>query len=99
MQLLRHPAHDLTNLFWYCARIPTGHLCNHLTVGIALDKLYWNREVQQTSECFTWHWARDHITPDHDLVYFCLSNILEYCLKCWKVPMNIIDCCNTHNRP
>jgi hypothetical protein len=24
---------------------------------------------------------------------------LEYRLKCWKVPVNIIDCGNTHNRP
>jgi hypothetical protein len=71
----------------------------HLTVGIALDKMDWNSEVEQTSECLTRHWTCNHIAADYELVYICLSNIVEYGLKSWKVAVNIIDCSNTHNRP
>src|SRR3989442_9926737 len=99
MKLLRHPAHDLSKLFWDGACIRACHLCKHLTVAIALDKLYWNIQVQQTRECFTWHRAQNHIAPDHYMVYLCLTNILEYSLKCGEVAINIIDCSDPHNRP
>ena len=99
MKLLRHPAHDLSKLFRDGACFRASHPCKHLTVAIALDELDWNVEVQQTRDCFPWHRARKHIAPDYYMVYFCLTNILEYSLKCGEVRMNIIDCSDPHNRP
>src|SRR5262249_49097150 len=99
MKLLGHPAHDLAKLFWDRARLHACHLCKHLTVAIALDKLHWNVEPQQTCESFKWHWARKDIAPDHDLVYLCLANILEHRLQCGEVPMNIIERSDPHDRP
>src|SRR6266571_8458685 len=99
MELARHPAHDLSKLFWDGACIRACHLFKHNTVAIPLDELCWDIEVQQTCECFTWHGAGQHIAPDHYMVYFCLTNILEYGLQCGEVGMNIIDCGDPHDRP
>src|SRR6266849_5496924 len=95
VELLPRPAHGLSPLFWGGAvpvRLRACHLGKHLTVAIAVDELHGNVEAQQTRECFTGHRARKHIAPDHDMVDFCLMNILEYSLKRGEVRMNIIEC-------
>ena len=99
MELPCSPPCDLANSFWHCARVDASALCHHLTVGIALDKLDPKMKIQQASERFTRHGAGDHIAPDHDIVNFGRCNISEYGLKCWKVPVDIIDCGNTHDTP
>ena len=53
VQLLRGPAYGLAPLFWggavpVCLR--AFHLRKHLTVAVALDKVHWNVEAQQTRE-------------------------------------------------
>jgi hypothetical protein len=92
MKLLRRPANDLSSLFREGACFRASHCCEHLTVAVALNELHWKIEVQQISHCFTGHRARKHIAPDHDVIDFCLTNILEYSLKCGEIRMNIIDC-------
>ena len=46
----------------------------------------------------TWHRPRNHIAPNYDVVYFCLTNFLEHNLQCGKVPVNVIDCSDPHHR-
>jgi hypothetical protein len=96
MELLRSPAHGLSCLFWEPAWIPAGHLSKHRNLAIALDKLHWKFEVQQTRERFTRHWARHYIAPDHYMVYFRLIHLSEYRLECREVPVNVIDGSDPH---
>src|SRR5437660_11702418 len=98
MKLLCIPAHGLSKLFRDGACFRAFHPCKHLTVAVALDELHWNVEVQQTRDCFTWHRSGKHIAADHQMICFCLTNILEDSLKCGEVRMNIIDCSDPHNR-
>ena len=98
MELLRHPAHNLSKLLWDLARLRASHLCKHHTIAVALDELHGNVEIPQTRDRFIWHRAGKHIAPDHYLIYFCLTNILEYSLECGEVRVNIVNCSDPHNR-
>jgi hypothetical protein len=98
MKLLRVPAHDFLKLFRNGSCFRTSHLGKDLTVAVALDKLHWNVEIEQTRECLTRHRARNHIAPDHYLVYLGLTNIWQNSLKRREVRMNIIDGGDPHNR-
>src|SRR5256885_705733 len=98
MKLPRHPAHGLSKLRWDIARLRASHLCEHHSIAIALDELHRNIEVQQTGDCFIWHRPGKHIAPNHYLIYFCLTNVLQHSLKCWKIRMNVIDCTDRHDR-
>ena len=97
LELLGRVAYDLSKLLWDAA-IRACHFCQHRHFAIALDKLDRKIEVQQTHEGFTGHWARNHIAPGHDKVYFCLTNIPEDSLQCGEVPVNIINCSNSHDQ-
>src|SRR5437588_6760059 len=99
MKLLRVPAHDLSKRCRDLARVRACHLFKHHAVAVALNELHGNAEVQQAPDCFSRHRARKDIAPDHDMVYFCLTNIFEHRLKCWEVRMNIVNCSDTHNSP
>jgi hypothetical protein len=37
------------------------------------------------------------IAPDHHAVYICLTNVLEYGLKCREVSVNIADSSDSHS--
>src|SRR5205823_3978237 len=95
-QLQRRPTYDFSNLFWNPAYLHARHRCKHVRFAIALDELHWKVEGQQTLDCFARHRTRNHVAPDHYLVYVRSTNILEHSLKCGKVPMNIIDCTDRH---
>src|SRR5258708_7628728 len=97
MKLLRVPANDGPMLFRDRGRIPAGHLFEHRYLTIAVNELHRNTEVQQTCDCFTRHRAWDHVTSGHQAVYFCLTNLLEYCLEGWKIPMNVVYCSDPHD--
>jgi hypothetical protein len=99
MKLLRHPAHSLSSLFWDGNGVCACHLFEHCNLTIALDEVYRSIEIPQASERFTWHRARKHIAPDHYMIYFIFTHILEYSLKCRQVPVNIINCCDPHGGP
>src|SRR4051812_39829784 len=98
MKLLRHPAHGLSELLRDVARLRASHLRKHNTIAVALNELHWKVQVQQTRDRFIRHRAGKHIASDHYLIYFRLTNILEYSLKRGKVRMNIVNCSDPHNR-
>ena len=96
MKLLRHPVDDLAKLLRHGACVRASHPRKHLTVAVALDELHWDVEVQQTRDRFTRHRALNHIAPDHDMVYVCVTNLLEYGLEGGEVRMNIVECSDAH---
>jgi hypothetical protein len=98
MKLLRCPTYDRLILFWDGGWLSACHLFEYSNLTVAIDKLHWNAKVQQTRERFTWHRPRNHIASNYDMVYFCLTNLLEYSLQRRKVSVNIVDCGYPHNR-
>jgi hypothetical protein len=64
-----------------------------------VDELHRQVKLQQTVERFPGHRAWNHVAPDHNLIDLCFTDILEYSLQGGEVPMNIIKCSYTHNRP
>lgn len=87
----RRPAHDRSILLRDGGRILACHLFEHCNLAVPVDELNRNTDVEQTGECFTRHRARNDIAPDHDLVDFCLTNLVEYSLKGGKISMNIVE--------
>jgi hypothetical protein len=97
IELLRYPPKGVSSLFRDGDRLRACHLRNDLTIAVALDKLYWNVEVQQIRECLTRHRAQNYIAPNDYMVYVCLANVSEYSLECRQVTMNIIKRGNPHD--
>src|SRR5207237_3794205 len=95
-KLLRRPVQDLSNLYRQVARIHASHLCEHLTVAVALDELHGNVEVQQARQRFTRQRARKHVAPDYDMIYSGLTNLLQHCLERGEIAMNVIECSDSH---
>jgi hypothetical protein len=44
-----------------------------------------------------WHWARNDVAADHNLVHLSLANLLDYSLKSRKIPVDIIECSHSHH--
>src|ERR1700730_1870608 len=97
IKLLRRPAYDLTKLLWDICRLLAGHLVQNGNLTVTQDKVHWNLEAQKVSECFRWHRTRNNIPSNHNMIYACLTDLFDYCLKCGEIPVDVIDCGDRHN--
>jgi hypothetical protein len=98
MKLLSRPEYDRSILLrdggWLSAR----HLFEYRDLAVSIDKLHGNAEVQQTRERFTRQWPRNHIASNYNEAHFSLTNLLKYNLQRRKIAVNIVDCCDPHDR-
>src|ERR1044071_5235409 len=95
MKLRCTPAHDFAKLFRNCC-LAVRHDRQHFTLTIAANELHWNFEVQQTLQCFTWHWARKDIASHYNQIYLHSTNVLKNSLKRGQVAMDVIDSRDSH---
>src|ERR1700733_8529238 len=98
MELPSRPAYDRSILLRDGGGLSARHLFEYRDLAVAVDKLHGNADVQQTRERFTRQRPRNHIAPNYNEAHFSLTNLLNYSLQRRKIAVNIVDCCDPHDR-
>lgn len=98
-KLIRCPANDGPILLRNRSGLPARHLFEYGNLTVATDEMSWNTQVQQKAIVSRGIGPGSTSPPDHNLIDSSLADLLKRGFQCGKIPVNVIDCSNSHDRP
>src|SRR5438045_4644259 len=98
IELLTRPAYDRAKLLGH-AGVSASDFRQGRDLAIALNEFDRNIKLPQPCEGFLRHWAREHIAANNDLVYSCLTKLVENSFQSRKISVDVIDGGDAHGSP